>query len=246
MLPEVYMYPKFSDTKTTSWHKLYVPCTESASQNGQFPAWGRVLPCSSLSFLKRKKKIGGCTKNFSLKRCFLSKYQNYLSTKKLSCHSRNWFAVPSLLCRQLEAVVRIAESIAKMSLQPFATEGHIDEALRLFQISTLDAALSGSLSGQWTPVVLHLWPCLSGMISAAPGHVCSHIGRDLSFFSSWSGVRDKNTHVLCWQKKPVPLQTGCFCLLGTILIYSNTVDRLFGQLACIGTLWDRLFSCLSQ
>ncbi|XP_062458615.1 DNA replication licensing factor MCM5 [Pezoporus occidentalis] len=49
--------------------------------------------------------------------------------------------------RQLEAVVRIAESLAKMKLQPFATETDVEEALRLFQVSTLDAAMSGSLSG---------------------------------------------------------------------------------------------------
>lgn len=49
--------------------------------------------------------------------------------------------------RQLEAVIRIAESLAKMQLIPFATESHIDEALRLFQVSTLDAAMSGNLAG---------------------------------------------------------------------------------------------------
>ncbi|XP_057276607.1 DNA replication licensing factor MCM5 [Pezoporus wallicus] len=49
--------------------------------------------------------------------------------------------------RQLEAIVRIAESLAKMKLQPFATETDVEEALRLFQVSTLDAAMSGSLSG---------------------------------------------------------------------------------------------------
>lgn len=49
--------------------------------------------------------------------------------------------------RQLEAIVRIAESLAKMSLLPFALESHVDEALRLFRVSTLDAAMSGSLSG---------------------------------------------------------------------------------------------------
>ena len=43
--------------------------------------------------------------------------------------------------------MRISESLAKMSLSPFALESHVDEALRLFQVSTLDAALSGSLSG---------------------------------------------------------------------------------------------------
>ncbi|XP_078496637.1 DNA replication licensing factor MCM5 [Lissotriton helveticus] len=49
--------------------------------------------------------------------------------------------------RQLEAVIRISESLSKMRLQPFATETDVDEALRLFQVSTLDAAMSGSLSG---------------------------------------------------------------------------------------------------
>ncbi|KAG7160482.1 DNA replication licensing factor mcm5-like, partial [Homarus americanus] len=49
--------------------------------------------------------------------------------------------------RQLEAIVRIAESMAKMRLEPFASERDVDEALRLFQVSTLDAAMSGSLTG---------------------------------------------------------------------------------------------------
>ncbi|KAM6302833.1 DNA replication licensing factor MCM5 [Podargus strigoides] len=49
--------------------------------------------------------------------------------------------------RQLEAIVRIAESLGKMKLQPFVTEADVEEALRLFQVSTLDAAMSGTLSG---------------------------------------------------------------------------------------------------
>jgi len=49
--------------------------------------------------------------------------------------------------RQLEAIVRISESLAKMRLQPFALEADVDEALRLFQVSTLDAASTGCLSG---------------------------------------------------------------------------------------------------
>lgn len=55
-------------------------------------------------------------------------------------------AIP-ITVRQLEAVIRISESLAKMQLQPFATEVHVNEALRLFQVSTLDAASSGSLAG---------------------------------------------------------------------------------------------------
>lgn len=51
--------------------------------------------------------------------------------------------------RQLEAIIRISESLAKMQLQPFVNETHVDEALRLFQVSTLDAAMSGSLAGMY-------------------------------------------------------------------------------------------------
>ncbi|TDG42623.1 hypothetical protein AWZ03_010951 [Drosophila navojoa] len=49
--------------------------------------------------------------------------------------------------RQLEAIIRISESLAKMRLLPFATDEHVNEALRLFQVSTLDAAMTGSLAG---------------------------------------------------------------------------------------------------
>lgn len=55
-------------------------------------------------------------------------------------------AIP-ITVRQLEAVIRISESLAKMQLLPFASEVHVNEALRLFQVSTLDAAMSGSLAG---------------------------------------------------------------------------------------------------
>lgn len=50
--------------------------------------------------------------------------------------------------RQLEAVIRISESLAKMRMLPFANESHVDEALRLFQVSTMSAATSGSLAGE--------------------------------------------------------------------------------------------------
>jgi len=49
--------------------------------------------------------------------------------------------------RQLEAVIRISESLAKIRLQPFVADDHVNEALRLFQVSTLDAAMTGSLAG---------------------------------------------------------------------------------------------------
>ncbi|EEP79112.1 DNA replication licensing factor mcm5 [Uncinocarpus reesii 1704] len=45
--------------------------------------------------------------------------------------------------RQLEAIIRITESLAKLSLSPIATEAHVDEAVRLFLASTMDAAVHG-------------------------------------------------------------------------------------------------------
>ena len=55
-------------------------------------------------------------------------------------------AIP-ITVRQLEAIVRISESLAKMQLLPYTTEAHVMEAMRLFQVSTLDAAMSGGLAG---------------------------------------------------------------------------------------------------
>ncbi|KAI7763797.1 hypothetical protein LZL87_012695 [Fusarium oxysporum] len=49
--------------------------------------------------------------------------------------------------RQLEAIVRITESLAKLTVSPVATEAHVDEAIRLFLCSTMDAANQGSNQG---------------------------------------------------------------------------------------------------
>lgn len=45
--------------------------------------------------------------------------------------------------RQLEAIVRIAEAFARLSLNSEATQEHVDAALQLFRVSTMDAASSG-------------------------------------------------------------------------------------------------------
>lgn len=48
--------------------------------------------------------------------------------------------------RQLEAIIRLSEAIAKIHLEPIVTVRHVTEAHRLFQISTLNAAQSGMSS----------------------------------------------------------------------------------------------------
>ncbi|KAI8823127.1 MCM2/3/5 family-domain-containing protein [Fimicolochytrium jonesii] len=55
-------------------------------------------------------------------------------------------AVP-ITVRQLEAIIRISESLAKLTLSTVATEQHVDEAMRLFNHSTMDAVQSGLVEG---------------------------------------------------------------------------------------------------
>ncbi|PWN20495.1 MCM-domain-containing protein [Microstroma glucosiphilum] len=49
--------------------------------------------------------------------------------------------------RQLEAIIRMSESLAKMTLSPTVGEEHVDEAMRLFKYSTMDAVQAGSVEG---------------------------------------------------------------------------------------------------
>jgi DNA replication licensing factor MCM5 len=50
-------------------------------------------------------------------------------------------------CRQLEAIIRISESLAKMTLSTVVKNHHVEEAIRLFKFSTMDAVSAGSADG---------------------------------------------------------------------------------------------------
>ncbi|TVY17675.1 DNA replication licensing factor mcm5 [Lachnellula arida] len=65
-------------------------------------------------------------------------------TAELEANARS--SIP-ITVRQLEAIIRITESLAKLSLSPIATEQHVDEAIRLFLASTMDAVTMGSGQG---------------------------------------------------------------------------------------------------
>eukprot|EP01138_Halocafeteria_seosinensis_P016423 gb/GECG01016754.1/.p1 GENE.gb/GECG01016754.1/~~gb/GECG01016754.1/.p1 ORF type:complete len:754 (+),score=107.58 gb/GECG01016754.1/:1-2262(+) len=52
-------------------------------------------------------------------------------------------SVIPITVRQLEALIRMSEALAKVTLSPEATEEHVDEAIRLFRVSTMNAADSG-------------------------------------------------------------------------------------------------------
>lgn len=53
-------------------------------------------------------------------------------------------AVP-ITVRQLEAIVRISEALAKITLDNAVTENHVTEAIRLFKVATLDSANAGAI-----------------------------------------------------------------------------------------------------
>ncbi|KAF2073765.1 hypothetical protein CYY_004934 [Polysphondylium violaceum] len=60
-------------------------------------------------------------------------------------------AIP-ITIRQLEAIIRISESLAKITMSPQATNVHANEAIRLFDISTFDAITANhSSSDNLTP-----------------------------------------------------------------------------------------------
>jgi DNA replication licensing factor MCM5 len=49
--------------------------------------------------------------------------------------------------RQLEALIRISEALAKLTLAPVVQNHHVEEAIRLFKFSTMDAVSAGSADG---------------------------------------------------------------------------------------------------
>lgn len=57
--------------------------------------------------------------------------------------------------RQLEAIIRLSEALAKLELNPFVQERHVEEAIRLFKVSTMNAVQQGHmLEGMIRPDVL--------------------------------------------------------------------------------------------
>ena len=67
------------------------------------------------------------------------------SNKELEEEGDKRLAIP-ITVRQLEAVVRISESLAKMELKPFATDTHVDEAIRIFQVRKLLTTLTSQFN----------------------------------------------------------------------------------------------------
>ena len=61
-----------------------------------------------------------------------------------------------LTVRQLEAIIRISESIAKMRLSKVVTKEDVKEAQRLFEVSSLSAMKTGSMGPENNPAIIEL------------------------------------------------------------------------------------------
>jgi len=70
-----------------------------------------------------------------------SSYVKFRSTMREHKKEGGGAAIP-ITVRQLEAIVRISEGLARMQLKNEADVMHVQEALRLFQVSTFQAATS--------------------------------------------------------------------------------------------------------
>ncbi len=68
------------------------------------------------------------------------RYASILSPSRLRSHAPHVYS-------QLEAIIRISESLAKLSLSPVVQNHHVEEAIRLFKFSTMDAVSAGSADG---------------------------------------------------------------------------------------------------
>ncbi|XP_010942148.1 DNA replication licensing factor MCM5 [Elaeis guineensis] len=72
-----------------------------------------------------------------------NKYVEIRQKMRQQAHETGKAAAIPITVRQLEAIIRLSESLAKMRLTPVATQEHVEEAFRLFNVSTMDAARSG-------------------------------------------------------------------------------------------------------
>ncbi|KAL8037391.1 hypothetical protein ABFX02_11G036700 [Erythranthe guttata] len=79
-------------------------------------------------------------------------------------------AVIPITVRQLEAVVRLSESLARMTLSHVANDNHVLEAIRLFNNSTMDAARAGVNQH------LHLTPEMANEIKQAETQIKRRMG----------------------------------------------------------------------
>ncbi|KAF4651702.1 minichromosome maintenance protein 5 [Perkinsus olseni] len=73
---------------------------------------------------------------------------HYIQVRQgVSKERREGHSTIPITVRQLEAITRISEAFAKMSLSEWVQVGHVEDAVRLFTLATLDAANRNQMGG---------------------------------------------------------------------------------------------------
>ncbi|KAJ6826530.1 DNA replication licensing factor MCM5 [Iris pallida] len=98
-----------------------------------------------------------------------NKYVEIRQKMRQQAHETGRSAAVPITVRQLEAIIRLSESLARMRLT-LATQEHVEEAFRLFNVSTLDAARSGITEH------LNLTPEVANEIKQAETHIKRRMG----------------------------------------------------------------------
>ncbi|XP_074281244.1 DNA replication licensing factor MCM5 [Silene latifolia] len=99
-----------------------------------------------------------------------TEYVNIRQNMRQQANETGEAAAVPITVRQLEAIIRLSESLAKMGLSHIATENHVQEAIRLFTVATMDAARSG-INQLMNPT-----PEMANEIKQAEAHIKRRIG----------------------------------------------------------------------
>ena len=102
-----------------------------------------------------------CTPKLTIEAAGLLKNHYVKDRQKMVENKKNKKKGIPVTVRQLEAIIRLSEAIAKISLSPIVTVSHVEEAHRLFQKSTLNAASNGfnmnnDIPAELVPIILRI------------------------------------------------------------------------------------------
>ena len=135
------IYGRYDDTRSTSENIDFLPSGKELHRNEDIPmdVMKRYIAyCRAKCSPRLNEEASEILRNHYVS------IREEIHTQSLADGSNP--SVP-ISVRQLEAIIRIAEALAKMRLSPEATVEDVNEALRLFKVSTLSAARSGVVSG---------------------------------------------------------------------------------------------------
>eukprot|EP00658_Telonema_sp_P-2_P000399 TRINITY_DN10149_c0_g3_i1.p1 TRINITY_DN10149_c0_g3~~TRINITY_DN10149_c0_g3_i1.p1 ORF type:complete len:160 (+),score=35.05 TRINITY_DN10149_c0_g3_i1:142-621(+) len=105
-----------------------------------------------------------------------------------------------ITARQLESLVRITESLAKMRLEPLASARDAEEAIRLFKVATVDAINSGitevPLSEAQSEVAQRIEDAVRRRVAVGSSVLYSRLGAELSRLGFEAKLIDRALYVM--------------------------------------------------